>query len=189
MDSPTTSKDWLSALPAELRNHIYDMVIPSTHYYVLHGATPPISRASRKLREENLPIWLNRNKFTFNSTQINALRGPNALFLGSPAKATLQHVPKLAVLYRCTNNQSLARRELGAWHKAILVSIEQNEYAVTTTQVMVGCNEVVFSPSSSRAAFKEEKARKKLVELLADLEKLLDRKLTERQGLTYTNRE
>ena len=51
-------------LPPELRNRIYELVIPSDRGYKLNTRTPALARTCRLLRSDVLPMWRGRNVFT-----------------------------------------------------------------------------------------------------------------------------
>ena len=57
--------DRLSDLPAELRNYIYDLLLPQEEHYGLHdrGAIPSICQTSHLIRNESLPLWRSSNVF------------------------------------------------------------------------------------------------------------------------------
>ena len=91
----------LTDLPAELRNKIYDELIPTGLEYSLHPGDrqwiPEICRVCRLLRQESLPIWRSSNIFTIRSGTIVSCKPECELAPGVMAhlESGFKHIQKL----------------------------------------------------------------------------------------------
>ncbi|KAI1322860.1 hypothetical protein F5Y16DRAFT_385398 [Xylariaceae sp. FL0255] len=77
MAQPTPEKDsLLLRMPAEIRNHIYELVVwsewknTSPSYFVLDRPLPSLFRTNRQVRSEALDVFLLKNRFHIYTTKI-----------------------------------------------------------------------------------------------------------------------
>ncbi|KAK3724003.1 hypothetical protein LTR37_001487 [Vermiconidia calcicola] len=80
MTDHTTTPFRLTALPAELRNWIYQLVLPSGEFIALYedddSKEPALSRTCSQIRNETLPMWYAINAFAF-KTNNSSVRSDN----------------------------------------------------------------------------------------------------------------
>ncbi|KAK3724000.1 hypothetical protein LTR37_001484 [Vermiconidia calcicola] len=104
------NKDRLTTLPAELRNRIYDFIIPRGFVWprdLLHSGsnsnperrTPAICRCSRLLRKEGLVIWRSSNAFQMTSYQNYTDPTFNLSCLVEAGFSQIQHLKWLSALF------------------------------------------------------------------------------------------